>query len=318
MNKPLVSIVCLTFNHSEFISQCLESLLCQDADFPVEILVHDDASTDDTLQIIESYRIRHPSTIKIIAQNENQFSKGLGFVGIQLCVEIANGKYIAYCEGDDFWCDPKKLHKQVSFLDKNPSYSSCAHDTRILSNTSLNGSLYSDFVHNIFLKKKKNTYTIKDTLTGNLFHISSIMFRNIELKYPIWINRFSAFDMVFFMLLAEKGDIHFMNDVMSVYRNNSKGITSTRKEYSTKILFLEMSLHIVRLMNRYFRRVYQNNVYEIVSVYYMEIAFLYLKKSNRSLKKSIKMMNISQKYNLSACIKHFIISLYRLFKSHVI
>jgi glycosyltransferase involved in cell wall biosynthesis len=318
MNNPLVSIVCLTYNHSAFLSQCLDSFLSQETNFPFEILIHDDASTDDTLKIIEAYKQKHPTIIKTFIQKENQFSKGLGFVGIQLCFKMAKGKYIAYCEGDDYLCDSKKLQKQVDFLEANYDYSACAHDTKIISNSNNNNVLYSDFVHNIFLKKTKNIYTITDTFTGNIFHISSIMFRNVELNYPKWINRFSAFDMIFFMLLAEKGNIYYMDYVMSVYRSNEKSVTSTRKEYSSEILFLNMSLHIVRLMNRYFGRRYQNYIYKIVARYYMELVFLYLKKSNRSVANALKMGSIACKYNCWVCIKYLIAGFLQIIKRRLV
>src|SRR5690554_6640453 len=120
MNKstPLVSICCATFNQASFISQAIESFLSQKTSFKFEIIIHDDASTDGTASIVKKYEQEHPNLIKAIYQKKNQYSQGIkpwpNFV-----FPIARGKYIALCEGDDYWTDPFKLQKQVDFLEAN-------------------------------------------------------------------------------------------------------------------------------------------------------------------------------------------------------
>ena len=121
--SPLVSICCITYNHQHFIRQSLEGFLMQETSFRVEILIHDDASTDGTAGIIKEYENRYPGLFRVVYQVENQFSKGanpdLTLIG------MATGEYIALCEGDDYWTDPDKLQKQVSFLEQNSGYSAC-------------------------------------------------------------------------------------------------------------------------------------------------------------------------------------------------
>jgi glycosyltransferase involved in cell wall biosynthesis len=121
MKDPLVSICCLTYNHEPYIRQCIEGFLIQKTTFPIEILIHDDASTDNTADIIREYEAKFPNIIKPIYQIENQYSKGVGVTRV-FQFPRSKGKYIAMCEGDDYWIDPLKLQKQVDFLEQNPDY----------------------------------------------------------------------------------------------------------------------------------------------------------------------------------------------------
>lgn len=119
--RPLVSICCLTYNHENYIKETLEGFLLQDTNFPFEVLIHDDASTDKTAAIIKEFQEKYPTIIKPIFQTENQFSKGVP-VTRKYNFSRAQGKYIAMCEGDDYWIDPKKLQKQVDFLEENEDF----------------------------------------------------------------------------------------------------------------------------------------------------------------------------------------------------
>lgn len=124
MSKPLVSICCITYNHAPFIRKCLEGFLMQ-KDVDYEILIHDDCSTDGTTEIVREYEAKHPDIIKPIYETENQYQK-VGTSGIDMFnYRRAQGKYIAYCEGDDYWTNPLKLKKQVDFMEANPEYSVC-------------------------------------------------------------------------------------------------------------------------------------------------------------------------------------------------
>lgn len=128
-SRPLVSICCLAYNHAPYIRQCLDGLLAQQADFPFEVLVHDDASHDDTPRIIAEYETQYPEIIKPIYQKENQYSKGIK-INQFYQYPRAQGKYIAICEGDDYWTDPRKLQKQVDFLEAHPEYGMSYTKTR--------------------------------------------------------------------------------------------------------------------------------------------------------------------------------------------
>ena len=128
-NQPLmVTIRCTAYNHEPYIRACLEGFVMQKTNFRFEAIVHDDASTDGTAAIIKEYAEKYPDVIKPILERENQYSKGtLG----KIMDEASKGKYIAFCEGDDYWTDPLKLQKQVDFLESHPDCSLCFHNAII-------------------------------------------------------------------------------------------------------------------------------------------------------------------------------------------
>ena len=127
MSTPLVSICCVTYNHAPFIRKCLDGFLMQKRDFPIEILIHDDCSTDGTTEIIKEYAAQYPDLIFPLYEEENQYSRGGAGKMDLYNYNRARGKYVAYCEGDDYWTDPLKLQKQVDFMEAHPDYSICFH-----------------------------------------------------------------------------------------------------------------------------------------------------------------------------------------------
>lgn len=127
---PLLSIVCITYQHAAFIRHSLDGFLMQQVDFPIEIIVHDDASTDGTADIVQQYVVGHPGIIIPILQSENQFKLGRKITA--LAMKKARGKYIALCEGDDYWTDPLKLKKQVDFLETHPDHVMAYHNASII------------------------------------------------------------------------------------------------------------------------------------------------------------------------------------------
>lgn len=135
---PLVSISCITYNHEPYIVQALDGFLMQKTSFPFEVLVHDDASTDRTADIIREYEKKFPKIIKPIYQKENQYSKGFTSVTATWNFPRAQGKYMALCEGDDYWIDENKLQMQVDFLENNPEYGMCYTNFNLVSEKSKN------------------------------------------------------------------------------------------------------------------------------------------------------------------------------------
>ena len=155
-NKPLVSIRCIALNQKDYISDALDGFLMQKTDFPFEIVVHDDASTDGTDLIIRQYEEKFPDIIKGLYETDNQYSKHDGSLS-KIINGALHGKYVAFCEGDDFWIDENKLQKQVDFLESNPDYGLCytqgkifrQRENRLEENTfgfSFNG--FDDLVQN--------------------------------------------------------------------------------------------------------------------------------------------------------------------------
>jgi len=138
--QMLVSVICLAYNHEKFIRKCLDGFVMQKTDFAFQVIVHDDASTDKTADIIREYQEKYPEIIKPVFQSENQYSKNGGNMRETICSNLC-GKYTAYCEGDDYWTDKNKLQKQADFLENHPEFSMCSGGYSINNtiNDKLNG-----------------------------------------------------------------------------------------------------------------------------------------------------------------------------------
>lgn len=308
-SKPLVSVICLTYNQDKYVRDCLEGFVMQQTSFPYEVLVYDDASTDKTADIIREYAAKYPNIFKPTLYVKNNYSQGLGYVGFYAGIKTAKGKYIAYCEGDDYWIDPEKLQKQVDFLEAHPNYEVCAHEVRIRSdhNKKIDGMLFSQFEKNLFISVKRKYYNFDDMLTGNIFHISSMMYRNFPIELPRWMHKISAGDMILFRLIAEKGDLYRMTDVMSVYRDHTDSLTNSHSEYHSAVRYiLKLSIPVLRLLNRFWIRKYQKKIYPIIAGYYAECAVLYTNKGIRDFDKAKQMAKMAIRYNLNTGLKYLI------------
>ena len=135
--KIIVSVKCWVYNHEKYLRDCLEGFVRQKTNFRYEVVVHDDASTDGSVEIIKEYTAKYPNIIKSILQKENQYSKpGYGSMDRDMNAQL-KGKYIAICEGDDYWVDPYKLQKQVDMLEADAQCSMCCSDAVIISNTGI-------------------------------------------------------------------------------------------------------------------------------------------------------------------------------------
>lgn len=228
-SKPLVSICCETFNHSNYIEQCLKGFLNQETTFPFEILIHDDASTDDTAKIIQSFVLRYPKLFKPIFQTENQYSKNVG-IWRQIQFPRAQGKYIALCEGDDFWTDPHKLQMQVEWLESHPEYSMCCSDATIKSPTKeLNWSCY----------KKDTSAPIKDIILGGggFFPTCTLVIRRALLNnYPQYCTQCHVGDYPLQIWAALNGKVWYFSKKTGFYRYAHQGSwTSAQIDYKKQI-----------------------------------------------------------------------------------
>ncbi len=219
---PLVSISCITYNHENYIRDAIEGFLMQKTTFPVEILIHDDASTDKTPEIIHEYEQRFPDLIFPIFQKENQYSKGIGVTRVYQFPR-AKGKYIAMCEGDDYWTDPYKLQKLMDFMEANQDFSLCFHNSIIKYNQKkIKDKLFCDTT----IPEISNTY---DLINKFSIPTASIVFRKASLIIPEWFHYVYNGDYALALLISLNGKTKYISEVMSVYRKTSGGLNSKIK-----------------------------------------------------------------------------------------
>lgn len=225
---PLVSCCVFTYNQEKYIRQCLESIVCQKADFAYEVLVCEDCSTDGTLAICREFQERYPEKVRIIHANRNYYH---GVLNFRRGYELARGKYLAICEGDDYWCNERKIELQVREFEKNPKVTICytnfVHDK--------NGVLSAPLMSASFLENCRTKYTKEDFVRGTFpdfktcFATASIMLKRsdrLELSASeIGRKRLAMGDMQMDMYLARKGKVAIVPSVCSVYRLGT-GITA--------------------------------------------------------------------------------------------
>jgi len=236
--KPNVSVLCATYNHENYIEDAIKGFLLQETNFAFEIIIHDDASTDNTQKIVQKYQAMYPNIIKPIFQTENQYSKG-NFRPLADMIEGAEGDFLALCEGDDYWTDPLKLQKQVDFLEKNQEYSICFHNVKIFDQT--NSVLTNDDI----TREVAETTTIEDLAHGNYMHTPSVVFRNNRIIFPESFCKSPVGDYFIHMLNAKHGKIKKMDDCMGVYRVHSNGVWSQQEDRRAQIcLYLTLMVDL--------------------------------------------------------------------------
>jgi len=227
MNNIKISACIITYNHEGFIRECLEGAINQKVNFEYEIVIGEDNSSDRTRQICAEYAEKYPNLIKFYPREKN-----LGMIGNWInTIQNCSGKYIAICEGDDYWIDPLKLQKQVDFLEANSDYVLCFHQVNILKT---NGEIVDDFV-----AKVPENYEIIETLArfGNYIHTPSVVFRNVIKEFPFEFSQSPIGDYFLYLLLAEQGKLKFLEDKMAIYRHGV-GV------YSGNLIVKLLQIHI--------------------------------------------------------------------------
>lgn len=256
MNETMVSVICLTYNHEKYIRNCLDGFVSQKTNFKYEVFVHDDASTDNTASIVHEYADKYPDIIKPIFQKENQYSKRIG-IAKNFILPIVSGKYIAYCEGDDYWCDPYKLQKQFDVMEENPDCNLCLHKVEFINaqGEKLPGS------HPI--KKQKTgkwttKYFLEDVLSYSFFQLSSYFIRS-----TVWKNFYNdnlefrkaadVGDMPLILYTSSTGNVYYINDAMSKYRKLTSGswTVKTMNNQNIRMKHCESMINMLKEFNKF-------------------------------------------------------------------
>lgn len=226
----LVSVYCLTYNQEKYIRDALEGFVNQKTDFLYEVWVHDDASQDATPQIIKEYAARYPQIIKPILQMENQYSKGVKIFQTHILPKV-NGKYVAVCEGDDYWCDVDKLQKQVDFMEAHQEYVACVHNSKVLDMRTQESWNYN-------ISESDGDICVEDILrwSNKMYQTASLLYKkecgNFWVHDFLNVKGFSDYPLAIHLALS--GKIHYFADCMSVYRMFSEGSWTARYEKSAQ------------------------------------------------------------------------------------
>lgn len=217
--NPLVSVRVITYNHERYITRCLDGLLMQKTDFPYEIVIGEDCSTDGTRDIVMRYQARHPDIIRVITSETNV---GAFNNSSRVCA-ASRGKYHAFCEGDDFWIDSMKLQKQVDLLEAHPDYSMCFHETVIIFESAANRQVH------IFPYDTRTVIPIEDLILQKVsIRLASILAHAAVLEsLPAWRAKVWAPDLVLQMWCAHQGKVGYLNEIMAVQIKHTSGMTST-------------------------------------------------------------------------------------------
>lgn len=262
MEKILVSIHCITYNHEKYIGDAIDSFLGQQTDFKYEILIHDDASTDRTADIIREYEKKYPDLIKPIYQIENQYSKGGASVEI-INFERAKGKYIAVCEGDDYWTDSKKLQKQVDYLEKNPECSLVFHAADVVN---VNKETTGTIARIAEKSRIVNMDEIALKAEPNFIPTASRVFRKVFIdKLPSWYINASIGDFPTALLVGNYGYFYYIDEMMSAYRTGVSGSWTSRMfngkdDIQNSIKVNQECIQILNDFNRYSKYQFKQEV----------------------------------------------------------
>ncbi len=264
-----VSVCVITYNHEKFIVETIESILNQQTKFDYELVIGEDCSTDRTRAICLQYKEKFPDKIQLILQNENQ---GMMRNMIQTILSC-HGKYIAFCEGDDYWIDPLKLQKQVDFLETNSDYVLCFHNALIQNENNSDSKL---FIHSHL---KRSTFFGADILKEWLIPSASVVFRNGLIKsFPSFLEQGTHGDLALFLMHAEYGKIKYLDEAMSVYRRHSTGVTNVYKGLQHNLKHIEFC----RNLNSYFNFKYDKLFKKRIADYYLSSCIFAIRNKNIS------------------------------------
>ena len=270
MDNVLLSVHMISYNQENYIGSAIKGVLSQKTNFKIELIISDDYSTDRTSQIIKKYTKRNLGVIKPNYNNHNIGSLNNFIKTLDRC----SGKYIALCEGDDYWIDVNKLQKQVDFLETHQDYVICFHNVKkFIQETGES----SDFFQNSFTKTKFN---INDIIKENFIPTLSCVFRNnLFDKFPEWY--FSVFpgDWILHILNARYGKIKYLNEIMGVYRIHDQGLVSKGKNI---IFNYERYLNTFKTLENCHELGQKKEIASTISNIYYELARCYCKEKKHT------------------------------------
>jgi len=249
----------ITYNHDKFIAQALDSVLMQKVNFPYEIIIGEDCSTDSTRNILINYKNKYPDKMNLLLQEKNIGSMR----NFDQTLKTCRGKYVAILEGDDWWVSPDKLQMQVDFLENNPDFSICFHPVMVHKEGVIENN------DSVFPKKVKDVSFFEDLLYINYIPTCSVVFRNNRIDFPPdWINKLKMGDWPLHLLNAQHGKIKHVNNVMAAYRVHSNGLWTNLD----KISIHNATIDAFQCFKDHFNYKYKRFINNRIADMYIELA----------------------------------------------
>lgn len=230
-NQIGVSILCLAFNHEEYIRDAIEGFLMQKTSFPFEVIINEDCSTDRTAEIIREYELKYPNIIKPIYHKKNVYSQGIN-INAKYMLPLATGKYVALCDGDDYWTDPYKLQKQYDALEENPDCLMCLHRVQDLNMLNTQNGKFTYLPTSILPTGIINSHQFFSLIgKGDFFNEVCYFFRTAQYReyqenYPEFARLFmknKTDDAPMLDYFGALSNVYYINDCMAVYRRFTTG-----------------------------------------------------------------------------------------------
>ena len=237
----LVSVSMITYNHEKFIAEAIESVVSQKTTFPFELVIGEDLSTDSTRAICIEMQKKYPDIIRLRLNDPNQ---GMMLNWINN-IESGKGKYVALCDGDDYWTDPYKLQKQVDFMEANPDYAMCSHKVHTLMCGHLDENI----------EMERDVLTTEDIIMKDWGLLTaSIFFRKEAHKTPDWYYTVKNGDFALQLIVSLSGKIKFLPEYMAVYRQHLGGMSSTLKPLNQTAWMVYLLHEFDKYTNRKFKK----------------------------------------------------------------
>ena len=305
--NPLVSILCVTYNHKDYIAQALDSFLMQKTNFKFQIIVGDDCSTDGTTDILKEYAKKYPDIIKPIFREKN-IGRDRNLLATNALDIYSNAKtpYIAMCDGDDYWIDENKLQKQVDFLETHPDYSICFHPVKVV---------YEGFdfekTDEIYPTQKmiKSGTTFELLLKTNLIQTTSVVYRWMfnQTNTRQYFLDISPGDWFISLLHAKEGKIKMLPEIMAVYRRHPQGVWSDSIKSFDKLI-LSWGLHLANFYysvyknitnssQAYLQDMFLPNLKSIINTYYHNKKFKELQTIEERYPTYLDMISLDEKFD---------------------
>ena len=304
----------MTYNQKDYIEQCINSILDQQIDIDFDILIHDDCSDDGTYEILINYQRQYPEKISIIHQESRKFLiDGFNMMIFKYVVPHINSKYVAYCDGDDYWCDEYKLEKQYEFMELHPEYAMCFHNSYQLK--------HNNDMSSLWYIKDEDDIGLQDLISekpGVPIATSSFLVKSSVFKdFSDWRKEYSVEDLPLYITAALTGKIHRLKDIMCVYRQFSQGSWSSQNQGNVERLISHQE-NLIKAINTFNAQTECKYDYLVKNhIAACEFRIAMLKRDYKSIlsKKNKRFINqLSKKTRLSLKLQYMFPHLYNIFQ----